>query len=284
MLSSSSLLVRRNYAYEVMCGKWESYPREFAKCRRCRKAKYCGKECQSIAWSEGHRFWCSAKDPEEDPDHHGESSRTTPGASSSAAQAGTSATAASTTTTTTGGTAGRAERRARDPAMVVAEFGPRIMNPSPLAQVAETVRQGPLNLDNPRRDVAGATTGTPTAGIGNLPQWSFNSLALRRMRPRVDEAGEPFSRVGLPASPTTTTNVSPHGAGRRTDSVATIRPMDVELSPEVRRHLVQIIDGGRRTERIDVTPAAIPMEVTVAGPSRIRDPTESDNDEPMVIG
>ena len=46
--------------------KMESYPREFAKCRRCRKAKYCGKECQSTAWSEGHRFWCSAKDVEVD--------------------------------------------------------------------------------------------------------------------------------------------------------------------------------------------------------------------------
>ena len=50
----------------VMCGKWESYPREFAKCRRCRKAKYCGKECQSTAWSEGHRFWCSAKEADDD--------------------------------------------------------------------------------------------------------------------------------------------------------------------------------------------------------------------------
>ncbi|KAH0833395.1 hypothetical protein J3R83DRAFT_12500 [Lanmaoa asiatica] len=49
----------------MLCGKWESYPREFAKCRRCRKAKYCGKECQSTAWSEGHRFWCSAKDGED---------------------------------------------------------------------------------------------------------------------------------------------------------------------------------------------------------------------------
>ncbi|KAA1467283.1 hypothetical protein DENSPDRAFT_234171 [Dentipellis sp. KUC8613] len=48
----------------MLCGRWESYPREFAKCRRCRKAKYCGKECQSTAWSEGHRFWCSAKEEE----------------------------------------------------------------------------------------------------------------------------------------------------------------------------------------------------------------------------
>ncbi|KIJ35499.1 hypothetical protein M422DRAFT_232923 [Sphaerobolus stellatus SS14] len=45
----------------VQCGKWETFPREFAKCRRCRKAKYCGKDCQSKAWSEGHRFWCSAR-------------------------------------------------------------------------------------------------------------------------------------------------------------------------------------------------------------------------------
>ncbi|KAH7907208.1 hypothetical protein BJ138DRAFT_988109, partial [Hygrophoropsis aurantiaca] len=50
----------------MLCGRWESYPREFAKCRRCRKAKYCGKECQSTAWSEGHRFWCSAKDGDEE--------------------------------------------------------------------------------------------------------------------------------------------------------------------------------------------------------------------------
>lgn len=39
----------------MVCGKWESFPREFAKCRRCRKAKYCGKECQSKAWADGHR-------------------------------------------------------------------------------------------------------------------------------------------------------------------------------------------------------------------------------------
>ncbi|KAG8931123.1 hypothetical protein FRC01_001824 [Tulasnella sp. 417] len=48
----------------MVCGKWESFPREFAKCRRCRKAKYCGKECQSKAWADGHRFWCSSRDAE----------------------------------------------------------------------------------------------------------------------------------------------------------------------------------------------------------------------------
>ncbi|KAK7059595.1 DNA helicase [Favolaschia claudopus] len=49
----------------MLCGRWEEYPREFAKCRRCRKAKYCGKECQSTAWSEGHRFWCKRRERRE---------------------------------------------------------------------------------------------------------------------------------------------------------------------------------------------------------------------------
>lgn len=39
----------------MACGLWERYPREFAKCRRCRKAKYCSKSCQSKAWQSGHR-------------------------------------------------------------------------------------------------------------------------------------------------------------------------------------------------------------------------------------
>ncbi|KAI0926308.1 hypothetical protein AcV5_008803 [Taiwanofungus camphoratus] len=90
----------------MLCGRWESFPREFAKCRRCRKAKYCGKECQSTAWSEGHRFWCSAKDPDEDTEHHhghGESSsRATVGAGGAASAVGTSG----------GSVIGRAERRA----------------------------------------------------------------------------------------------------------------------------------------------------------------------------
>lgn len=41
------------------CGKWEQYTRQFAKCRRCRRTKYCSKECQKGAWGT-HRFWCIA--------------------------------------------------------------------------------------------------------------------------------------------------------------------------------------------------------------------------------
>ncbi|KAJ9087256.1 hypothetical protein DSO57_1034871 [Entomophthora muscae] len=55
----------------MSCGRWEMYPREFAKCRRCRKAKYCSKVCQSRAWTEGHRYWCVERTSEvpstEDP-------------------------------------------------------------------------------------------------------------------------------------------------------------------------------------------------------------------------
>ncbi|KAL4074937.1 hypothetical protein V8B97DRAFT_2022540 [Scleroderma yunnanense] len=77
----------------MLCGRWESYPREFAKCRRCRKAKYCGKECQSTAWSEGHRFWCSAKEGEEteDPVSSEQNQNKGPGADGSASDAVTPA-------------------------------------------------------------------------------------------------------------------------------------------------------------------------------------------------
>ena len=44
------------------CGKWEEYTRQFAKCRRCRRTKYCSKECQKGAWG-SHRFWCVAAEP-----------------------------------------------------------------------------------------------------------------------------------------------------------------------------------------------------------------------------
>ncbi|KAJ7512589.1 hypothetical protein B0H11DRAFT_1699323, partial [Mycena galericulata] len=67
----------------MLCGRWEEYPREFAKCRRCRKAKYCGKECQSTAWSEGHRFWCSAKEGDDAPDATGGAAASTMATSAS---------------------------------------------------------------------------------------------------------------------------------------------------------------------------------------------------------
>ncbi|CAG8123414.1 unnamed protein product [Penicillium salamii] len=46
----------RQCAY-YKCGKWEEFQRQFAKCRRCRRTKYCSKECQKSAWVY-HRHWC----------------------------------------------------------------------------------------------------------------------------------------------------------------------------------------------------------------------------------
>ena len=46
----------RQCAY-YQCGKWEKYTRQFAKCRRCRRTKYCSKDCQKNAWVY-HRHWC----------------------------------------------------------------------------------------------------------------------------------------------------------------------------------------------------------------------------------
>jgi len=51
----------RQCAY-YKCGKWEQYTRQFAKCRRCRRTKYCSKECQKAAWVY-HRHWCVAAQP-----------------------------------------------------------------------------------------------------------------------------------------------------------------------------------------------------------------------------
>lgn len=47
------------------CGKWEEFTRQFAKCRRCRRTKYCSKECQKGAWG-SHRFWCVAAEDARD--------------------------------------------------------------------------------------------------------------------------------------------------------------------------------------------------------------------------
>ncbi|CAO3612999.1 unnamed protein product [Cunninghamella echinulata] len=58
------------------CGKWESQPREFAKCRRCRKAKYCCKACQSKAWADGHRWWCIERHASVPPQDNNSNSNT----------------------------------------------------------------------------------------------------------------------------------------------------------------------------------------------------------------
>lgn len=41
------------------CGRWEEFPRQFAKCRRCKRTKYCSKNCQFKGWNY-HRHWCAS--------------------------------------------------------------------------------------------------------------------------------------------------------------------------------------------------------------------------------
>lgn len=48
------------------CGKWETVPREFAKCRRCKRSKYCSKQCQLDAW-DYHKYWCIDAATNENP-------------------------------------------------------------------------------------------------------------------------------------------------------------------------------------------------------------------------
>ena len=57
-------LCRRNEARggvrqcgNLECGQWEKFPREFSKCRRCKRTKYCSRDCQIKAWN-CHRNWC----------------------------------------------------------------------------------------------------------------------------------------------------------------------------------------------------------------------------------
>ena len=52
--------IRQCAYYE--CGKWEEWTRQFAKCRRCRRTKYCSKDCQKNAWVY-HRHWCQVANP-----------------------------------------------------------------------------------------------------------------------------------------------------------------------------------------------------------------------------
>ncbi|KAK4521688.1 Protein phosphatase PP2A regulatory subunit B [Mucor velutinosus] len=83
----------------MSCGKWESQPREFAKCRRCRKAKYCSKACQSKAWADGHRWWCVERHSSIVRDSNATAAIPTVTAATPATNA-TTITAATTTTTT----------------------------------------------------------------------------------------------------------------------------------------------------------------------------------------
>lgn len=75
------------------CGKWEEYPRQFAKCRRCKRTKYCGKDCQLKAWGY-HRHWCH-------PSNNGGGSSNSASTTTSTSTASNNNTTTTTTTTNT---------------------------------------------------------------------------------------------------------------------------------------------------------------------------------------
>ena len=108
---------------------------------RCRKAKYCGKECQSQAWSMGHRYWCSARDGEEGEGEHtavsgpaggedGENRR--PGANHASTGPGTSAATRTSTASTVQPTTTRLQHPQPQP------LPDTSINPNTNGQVAPT--------------------------------------------------------------------------------------------------------------------------------------------------
>ncbi|KAF9223218.1 hypothetical protein BS17DRAFT_781502 [Gyrodon lividus] len=165
----------------MLCGKWESYPREFAKCRRCRKAKYCGKECQSTAWSEGHRFWCSAKDGEEaedlgQPDHTHIGGV---GADAAGADAGAAA---------------RAERRAERERLARERAGGVPVNqvhlapPHPNAPLPSTLTAHPTRQ---------RVSALPPTGVQPIPPLMSHAYAQMRNRRRAETVSGATTVVGM---------------------------------------------------------------------------------------
>lgn len=244
-----------------MCGRWESFPREFAKCRRCRKAKYCGKECQSVAWSEGHRFWCSAKDNEDDVDRdrEGDNFRLNGGNSTSGG-------------TVTGRLERRAareqERQARLDARAIEEFGPRQTTTITVPGGASTITPAAT----PTATVTADTQRQRPAVQGAFgTNWSFSTLR----RPRRTDDG-----AANPNEPQDTRTVSIRYRNNAGSATVTVNSAaEVDIPPEVRQQLVQIMQSAQRGDRIEST--AVPSE---SRPGEQENGSPGDNDEPMVIG
>lgn len=242
-----------------MCGKWETFPREFAKCRRCRKAKYCGKECQSTAWSEGHRFWCSAKDPEEDGEHgHGESTRARANTVNTTAlpdvNAGGVAVGTNVVVTNGGTVTGRAERRAerdrerqaRAREQIIALRANTTVVPSPTRRDRNGDAPGPANPL--------PTTNTPP----DASPWATTFQA--RARARVD--------AGPSQGQTQPRSLVENNPERRMQDTATATLEIDQLNPQIRRDVLALMSRQANNQG-------------GAGPSRTQQGT---GDDDMVIG
>jgi hypothetical protein len=242
----------------MLCGRWESYPREFAKCRRCRKAKYCGKECQSTAWSEGHRFWCSAKDGDEDATEPVDQQVGT--INPDVAVAGEIGTPTPVTMTAGGTVTGRAERRAerererRERALSTA---------TPGAESTQAARVAAFrNAQNVNAvATAGNYSSRATATAANRPLLApaVQSWANRLAQP-LTQSADRTSNVELPhPAPRATINAHHHG-----------RPLTVNLDQEV--------SPGRRVETVSgMTTSSSNMPETSRYISRATENANDDN-------
>lgn len=243
----------------VMCGKWESFPREFAKCRRCRKAKYCGKECQSTAWSEGHRFWCSAKDPEEEGDHvQAESTRARANAAATTNLPDVNAgvPVGTNVVVTNGGTVtGRAERRAERDRERQARAREQIIALRTNPTIAPSPTRRDRNVDGPGPANPTPTTVSPT----DASRWTTAHQARTRARDDVGTS-QTLAQSGALAQGNTE---------RRMQDTA-VAALDIDqLNPHIRRDILALM---ARLPNGHTSPGA-------AGPSR----TQQDGDDDMVI-
>ncbi|KAL4243592.1 MYND-type zinc finger protein samB [Abortiporus biennis] len=279
----------------MMCGKWESFPREFAKCRRCRKAKYCGKECQSTAWSEGHRFWCSAKDPDDDGEHHGAQggdgtrsrANTTNNPNTGAENGGTTtatvvAGGASATPTITARSERRAEReRERQVRALAAET-------RMLEQYGRTITRTTAGMQTQTNEASASTAAVAgpsnTEVQGGRMHWAPSLLNMRRPRPREDGQQGDSVESSRALIERAVQLVNPRrraveNAAGGSNNVATAT-MDIEIPPDVRRQVMQLLQGSRRQPAAtDVPTITISPE---SGPSRRQD--DGDGDDDMVLG
>ncbi|TFK84270.1 hypothetical protein K466DRAFT_527585 [Polyporus arcularius HHB13444] len=247
----------------MLCGRWERFPREFAKCRRCRKAKYCGKECQSTAWSEGHRFWCSAKDPEDDGEHHhhGESSRA--GANAGVAGAGGAATRAD-----------RAERReARERERERDRERERERQARAVAAEGRLAEEG------------GGATGTTLPQPSTVRITASGTSTATAVPPRLAPApAQAQAPIGTAASPSRNPVLA---AGLDVSGTWTYRPGNAVPPAAWPAEDVADINADLRRRFLARQPASATErdgeEVEMAGPSRVRGNEEGGDDVDMVV-
>ncbi|KAK7046818.1 hypothetical protein R3P38DRAFT_84348 [Favolaschia claudopus] len=252
----------------MLCGRWEEYPREFAKCRRCRKAKYCGKECQSTAWSEGHRFWCSAKEGDDAPD-------VTAAAASNAANNIVPSTSNATITADATDPnsavpvgAERRERRERYAARERERLSAATTTAAVAGSVAGTTAADAATVRGFRP--AGVHSNTVTTVFGGVPAAGGENAAAGPSRERAAAPESTRSRA-MALLRRTAANANPLGAIGSPPPIQHRRDRDRETSTTVNYATFDTYMAERR--RAEAGPTAIPAPGTLPGfPNHLHHP------------